>query len=98
MPDVTVLEKDTGGPTSDKRWKIDFRKFLTDRIATVQKFITKKRKIGPNTAPMFTARDVMHTLNPISRLFRMICVLKGISEDVLFEKHKLYCEKLYMSP
>ena len=72
--------------------RIDFRELLKIKTQAASKTL-RFRTTAKKGECMFTMRDVMNTLNPISRLFKLICVKMHITEDDLFDKHKLYCEK-----
>ena len=77
--------------------RLDFRelfKLKTQAAAKSLRFRTTAKK----GECMFTMRDVMSTLNPISRLFKLICVKMHITEDDLFDKHRLYCDKYGFMP
>ena len=77
--------------------RIDFRELLKKRASAVMSQI-RQRKVIHTGEPLFTASEVMQTLNPIARLFRMFCVLNNITSDDLFDRHKEYCERITMMP
>ena len=70
-----------------KTSRIDFKELLKKRATSVMSQV-RQRKIVHTGEPLFTAGEVMNTLNPIARLFRMICVLNHVTTDDLFDKHK----------
>lgn len=72
--------------------RLDFTELFKIKAQTASK-ITRFRTTAKKGECMFTMRDAMNTLNPISRLFKLICVTKHITEDDLFDKHKTYCEQ-----
>lgn len=72
--------------------RLDFRELLKMKTKTASKTI-RFRTTAKKGECMFTMRDVMATLNPISRLFKLMCVRLHITEDDLFDKHKLYCDR-----
>lgn len=72
--------------------RLDFKELLKLKTQTVSKSL-RFRTTAKKGECMFTMRDVMSTLNPISRLFKLMCVKMHITEDDLFDKHKLYCDK-----
>ena len=80
-----------------KTSRIDFKELLKKRATSVMSQV-RQRKIVHTGEPLFTAGEVMNTLNPIARLFRMICVLNHVTTDDLFDKHKEYCERISMMP
>ena len=80
-----------------KTSRIDFKELLKKRAFSVMTQV-RQRKVVHTGEPLFTAGEVMNTLNPIARLFRMICVLDHITTDDLFDRHKEYCERISMMP
>ena len=80
-----------------KTSRIDFRELLKKRASVVMQQV-RQRKVVHTGEKLFTAGEVMQTLNPIARLFRMFCVLNHITSDDLFDKHKEYCERISMMP
>lgn len=80
-----------------KTRRFNFRELLKQKADAVMVKV-RERHTPRSGEKLFTAGEVMETLNPIARLFRMICVVNGITDDDLFDKHREYCEKISMLP
>lgn len=72
--------------------RLDFKELLKMKTQAASKSL-RFRTTAKKGECMFTMRDVMSTLNPIARLFKLMCVKMHITEDDLFERHKEYCDK-----
>ena len=75
-----------------RHYRPDFRELLKIKIDQAQKH-NRFKSLAKKGECMFTLKEAMDTLNPIARLFKMICIKKHVTEDELFDKHKLYCEE-----
>ena len=80
-----------------KERRFNFRELLKTRAEEVMVKV-RERHVPTNGEQLFTAGEVMETLNPIARLFRMICVVNNITDEDLFERHREYCERITMMP
>ncbi len=77
--------------------RLDFKKILEAK-AQVVKAQARSRAVARKGECLFTEKDTMDTLNPIARIFRLICRNTHVTEDDLFDKHRLYCSQLGFPP
>ena len=79
--------------------RTNFKDMLISGLANMTKHITRNRKRDESLAKcLFTSKDVVDTLNPLARFFRMMCVDDNISKEMFFDMHKAHLEQLGLTP